>query len=66
MIPPFPKWCPFLEKFELILKKIVKLLARSSVACGGLATPVRRLHPPHFLYFLRARFFIPLIKIIYL
>jgi hypothetical protein len=40
-----------LEKFELILKKIVKLLARSSVACGGLATPVRRLHPPRFRYF---------------
>jgi hypothetical protein len=28
MISPFPKWCSFLEKFELISKKIVNVLAR--------------------------------------
>jgi|GEM_PF-5363895 len=28
MISPFPKWCSFLEKFERISKKIVKVLAR--------------------------------------
>jgi|GEM_PF-4882336 len=36
--------CSFLEKFERILKKIVKVLARP--ASAGLATPARRPHPP--------------------
>jgi hypothetical protein len=35
-----------LEKFERISKKIVKSV--SSAACGGLATPARRPHPPRF------------------
>jgi len=38
----FPFWCSFLEKFERISNKIVKVLARSATA--GLATVARRLY----------------------
>jgi hypothetical protein len=43
-ISQFPKWCPFLEKFELISKKIVKVLARPPAAASLLqrGAPTRR------------------------
>jgi hypothetical protein len=58
MISPFPKWCSFLEKFELISKKIVNVLARPA-SRGSLlqrGAPTRRAS----VIFFRARFFLSL------
>jgi len=43
-ISPFPKWCSFLEKFELISKKIVNVLARPASRGSQLSrgAPTRR------------------------
>jgi hypothetical protein len=44
MILQFPKWCSFLEKFERISKKIVKVLARPASRGSQLSrgAPTRR------------------------
>jgi hypothetical protein len=56
--------CPFLEKFERISNKIVKVLARlaplGSQLSRGVPQPLPRLrragHPPRFHYFFRVIF----------